>query len=41
MASAMVIHGYCCGEKIEVISVLIEILNAEVELTVPKDLKWN
>ena len=41
MASVMAIHGYYFGEKIEVISVLIEILNAEVEFTMPKDLKWN
>ena len=41
MAYLMVIHGHCCGEQIEEISVLLEILNAEVEFTLPKYLKWN
>ena len=40
-ASAVVIHGYCCGESIEEISTLVEMLNAEIEFTLPKYLNWN
>ena len=41
MASVTVIHVNCCGEEVEMISVMIGIFNLEVEFTLLKHLKWN